>query len=94
MADTARVIDFNDRKVSGLKPDGARREYRDAKYPLYVVVQPSGARTFQFRGKRAGQSFRKALGTYSAMGLSEARTQALALKLLKPTTENSHDGRG
>lgn len=60
-----------------------RTEYPDAGCPgLYLVVQPSGSRSFAFRFSHKGKSGKKTLGNAAAgaMTLAAARAAAAALR--------------
>src|SRR5687767_3390671 len=63
--------------VEAIQPGTARREIPDAHMPgLYLVVQPSGARSWAVRYRHAGKPRKHTLGTYPALALAEARGRA------------------
>jgi len=67
------------RAIEALKPGPARAEVSDAAMPgLYLVVQPSGAKSWAFRHRVAGKPRKLTLGAYPLLGLAEARTAARA----------------
>jgi Arm domain-containing DNA-binding protein len=83
---TAKAIEI-------MKPGPARIEVPDAAMPgLYLVVQPSGAKSWAFRHRVGGKPKKLTLGRHPAIGLAEARAaaraaaQAVALGK-DPTTE-------
>ena len=63
------------RSVEAIRPDPAqRREIPDAAMPgLYLVVQPSGARSWAFRYRFGGKTRKLTLGRFPALSLAEAR---------------------
>lgn len=71
----ARVLTA--KSVEAAKPGSTRKELPDAAMPgFYLVVQPSGAKSFAYR-YRAGKKSRKlTLGKYPAFGLADAREEA------------------
>jgi integrase len=64
--------------VEAAKPDtGKRREVADAALPgLYLVVQPSGAKSWALRYRFAGKPSKLTLGRWPVMGLADARGAA------------------
>jgi integrase len=66
--------------VDRLKPDPAKRlEVPDGLLPgLYLVIQPSGARSWAVRYRRNGQTRKLTLGPYPALTLAMAREHARA----------------
>lgn len=66
------------KSVEVMKPDPARRlEVPDAALPgLYLVVQPSGARSWAYRYRFARKPRKLTLGRYPALTLAEARKEA------------------
>jgi integrase len=64
--------------VDAAKPDPERRrEMPDAACPgLYLVVQPSGAKSWALRYRFGSRPAKLTLGRWPAMGLAEARTAA------------------
>jgi integrase len=68
---------ITDRLVEQVKPAAARREIGDAIVPsLYLIVQPSGARSFAVRYRHAGKTIKHTLGAYPKLGLADARELA------------------
>ncbi len=80
--------ELTDKKVAGWKPSAERQEVKDGKWPVYLVVQPSGVKSFQWRGRVDGKSARRTLGQYPDLSLANARTAALAIKSEKRSTGN------
>jgi integrase len=66
------------RGVAALKPDPARRrEVPDGIISgLYLVVQPSGAKSWALRYRHHGRPRKLTLGKYPGLGLAEARDEA------------------
>ena len=65
------------RAVEALKPGTQRREIPDpALTGLYLVLQPSGAKSWAVRYRHAGKPKKLTLGRWPIMGLAEARTTA------------------
>ncbi|GEO15068.1 tyrosine-type recombinase/integrase [Microvirga aerophila] len=64
--------------VEKLKPDSSRRlEIPDGLLPgLYLVIQPSGVRSWAVRYRAAGKPRKLTLGPYPAVGLGTARERA------------------
>lgn len=64
--------------VERLKPDPLRRlEVPDAALPgLYLVIQPSGAKSWAVRYRVAGKPRKFTLGRYPSLGLAKARGEA------------------
>ena len=63
--------------VEAMKPGVARREIPDGAFPgLYLVVQPSGARSWAFRYRFQEKPKKLTLGRFPALPLGEARKQA------------------
>lgn len=64
--------------VEAMKPDPSKRiEIPDpAQQSLYLVVQPSGAKSWAARFRHAGKPVKLTLGRWPMMGLAEARTAA------------------
>ena len=78
------------RAVETVKPDPTKRvEIPDAALPsFYLVVQPSGAKSWALRYRHGGKSRKLTLGRYPAFGLKEARSEAgKALQLLEHGTD-------
>jgi len=60
-----------------VKPDATRVEYADAKITgLYLIVQPSGRRSWAYRYRMGRRSRKITLGAYPGIGLQAARTIA------------------
>lgn len=63
--------------IEALKPDSARREIPDGAMPsLYIVVQPSGAKSWAVRYRVNGIPKKYTLGGYPAVKLADARQLA------------------
>lgn len=75
----AETAELTPQTIKGLKPGNQVVEIKDGKYPLRLLVYPSGKKSFQFRIKRGGKSIRETLGQFPAMTLQQARVKALAL---------------
>jgi integrase len=57
-----------------IKPDAVRREYPDGLLAgLYLIVQPSGAKSWAVRYRHAGRPAKMTLGPYPAVTLAKAR---------------------
>lgn len=68
---------FTDRGVAAIKANGARQQIKDDLCKgLYLVVQPTGAKSWSIRYRAGEVQRRLTLGEYPALGLSEAREQA------------------
>lgn len=78
--------ELTDRQVAGMKPANLRAEYKDGRWPLWLIVQPTGTKSFQWRGTVQGRDRRKTLGRYydprtgSGLRLAEARRLALTAR--------------
>ena len=73
----AKVITH--RFVEAVRPKAARTEYPDAGCPgLYLVVQPSGTRSWAVRFRHNGVNGKRTLGRAGADGLSLAAARAAA----------------
>lgn len=74
--------------IDALKPGEKRQEVPDggkgAVAGLYVVVQPSGAKSwsYRYRSPLDGKPKKFTIGTYPTFGLAEARSAADAMRLL------------
>ena len=66
---------FTSKSVEALKPDPIKRlELPDAAMSgLYLVVQPSGAKTWALRYRHAGKPAKLTLGKWPVMGVADAR---------------------
>jgi integrase len=70
---------LNVRTVETAKPGAERREIPDGLLPgLYLVLQPSGARSWAVRYRHHGRPCKHTLGPYPAIDLSSARKLASA----------------
>ena len=64
--------------IDNLKPAAARREVPDGRVGgLYLIVQPSGARSWAARYRFDGRQKKHTLGPYPALDLATARRRAL-----------------
>jgi len=68
------------RKIESIKPEAQRLEIKDDPYPLLLVVQPSGVKSFQCRVRVGGKQQRKVLGRWPLISLADARKAALDIK--------------
>jgi hypothetical protein len=67
------------RFVESVRPKAARTEYPDAGCPgLYLIVQPTGTRSWAFRFRHNGANGKKTLGRAGVGGLSLAAARAAA----------------
>jgi hypothetical protein len=67
------------RFVESVRPRATRTEYPDAGCPgLYLIVQPSGTRSWAFRFRHNGVNAKKTLGRAGDGGLSLAAARAAA----------------
>lgn len=65
--------------VEAVRPTEVRQEIPDALLPgLYLVVQPSGVKSWAYRFRSSGRTAKATLGRYPALGLAEARQAAAA----------------
>src|SRR6516225_9952226 len=72
--------------VETIKPTAVRQEIPDRLLPgLYLIVQPSGARSWAVRYRHNGRSRKHTLGPYPAIDLKSAR--ALGTKVLRAAAE-------
>ena len=71
--------------IENLKPEGARQEIPDpALAGLYIVVQPSGAKSWALRYRAGGKPRKLTLGRWPIMGVADARMAATeALQVLE-----------
>jgi Arm domain-containing DNA-binding protein/integrase-like protein len=82
---------LTERTVTTIKPGGVRREVADRLLPgLYLVVQPSGARSWAVRYRHHGRTRKHTLGTYPVIDLKAAR--GLARKALHRVAEGKDPG--
>jgi integrase len=63
------------KSIENLKPETARREIPDGR-GLYLVVQPSGVKSWAVRYRSGGKPRKLTLGTFPAISLAQARSQA------------------
>lgn len=63
--------------VEKLKPGSARREIADARMPgLYLIIQPSGAKSWAVRYRHGRRSRKYTIGPYPTYDLGKARKKA------------------
>jgi integrase len=62
--------------IENLKPGPARREIPDGGSGLYLVLQPSGARSWAVRYRHAGRPAKLTIGSWPALTLATARKDA------------------
>jgi len=63
--------------IEKLKPGPERREIPDARMPgLYLIIQPTGAKSWAVRYRHAGRSRKFTIGTFPAYDLTKARKKA------------------
>jgi integrase len=68
--------------VEKMKPGEARREVPDGQIPgLYLIVQPSGAKSWAVRYRSGGVSRKLTLGKFPKLGLTAARRAAQSATL-------------
>jgi integrase len=80
------------RSLETMKPGAVRREIPDSFLPgLYLIQQPSGARSWAVRYRHQGVPRKHTLGSYPAIDLKAAR--ALASKALRAVAEGRDPGR-
>jgi integrase len=71
---------LTDASIKKLKAPATRQEIRDYGAPgLYLIVQPTGAKSFAVRYSRAGRVLKTTIGPYPAIPLAEARKSALGI---------------
>jgi integrase len=79
---------LTDRTVETARPSKTRRELPDDVLPgFYLVVQPSGARSWAVRYRAAGRTRKHTIGAYPKLGLKEARD--LARTAIRSVAEGS-----
>jgi integrase len=79
------------RTVESAKPGKVRKEIPDAHMPgLYLVLQPSGARSWAVRYRSSGRPRKYTIGSYPAIDLKSARD--LASKALRAAAEGRDPG--
>jgi len=80
------------RTVETIKPGPARQEISDRHLPgLYLIVQPSGHRSWAVRYRAGGRNRKHTLGAYPALDLKTARE--LAGKAFRAVAEGRDPGR-
>jgi integrase len=80
------VAKLTARTVETIKPTATRQEIPDALLPgLYLIVQPSGARSWAVRYRHNGISRKQTLGSYPVIDLATARR--LGTKALRTAAE-------
>src|SRR5215204_2125818 len=80
------------RTIETIKPGAARREIADRHMPgLYLVLQPSGGKSWAVRYRHAGTPRKHTLGSYPAIDLKSARD--LASRALRAVAEGRDPGR-
>lgn len=79
------------RTIEVLKPGADRREIADRHMPgLYLILQPSGAKSWAVRYRHHGATRKHTLGPYPAIDLKTARD--LAAKALRTVAEGRDPG--
>jgi integrase len=71
---------LTDRSVQSARAGSVRREISDGGTGLYLVVQPSGAKSWALRYRYGGTPKKLTLGRYPLFGLKDARDKARAAK--------------
>ncbi len=80
------------RTIETVKPGPDRREIADRHMPgLYLVLQPSGAKSWAVRYRHAGIPRKHTVGQYPAIDLKSARS--FASKALRAVAEGRNPGR-
>src|SRR5262249_20110271 len=81
------------RTVESARGGKKRREIPDANLPgLYLIVQPSGAKSWAVRYRRHGRTRKLTLGAYPAIDLVAARDLgATALRDVAKNRDPGHD---
>jgi integrase len=80
------VAKLTSKAVENIKPIATRREIPDGLLPgLYLIVQPSGARSWAVRYRHNGRPRKHTLGSYPGIDLKSAR--ALGTKVLRAAAE-------
>ena len=80
------------RTIETIKPSTGRKEIADRHLPgLYLVLQPSGAKSWAVRYRSAGRTRKHTLGAYPAIDLKTARQ--LASQALRAVAEGRDPGR-
>jgi integrase len=82
---------FTAKLVQNLRPGTARREIPDAHMPgLYLILQPSGSRSWAVRYRFNGKTRKHTIGRWPAVDLATARQ--LAAKALRSVAEQKDPG--
>jgi integrase len=80
------------KNVEAMRPGADRREIPDDHMPgLYLILQPSGARSWAVRYRHQAAPRKYTLGSYPALSLKDARE--LAAKALRGVAEGRDPGR-
>src|SRR5215204_5572018 len=80
------------RTVETIKPGSKRDEIPDRHLPgLYLVVQPTGAKSWAVRYRSGGRPRKHTIGSYPAIDLKSARD--LAGKAMRSVAEGRDPGR-
>src|SRR5262249_7527941 len=80
------------RSVEAMRPGAERREIPDSFLPgLYLIAQPSGAKSWAVRYRHNGATRKLTLGSYPAIDLKAARE--LGAKALRAVAEGRDPGR-
>jgi integrase len=83
---------FTTKSIEAIKPSAVRREIPDSHMPgLYLVVQPSGARSWAVRYRHHATSRKLTLGAYPVFNLAQAREAAA--RALRTVAEGRDPGR-
>ena len=79
---TTLMAKLTAKSIETVKPTTVRQEIPDALLPgLYLVIQPSGARSFAVRYRHHGKPRKHTLGSYPVLDLKTARE--LGTKILR-----------
>lgn len=71
---------FTNTHISAIRPSSDRQQVADpATTGLFLIVQPSGVKSWAWRGRIGGKSRKLTLGRYPAHSLADAREWATAL---------------
>src|SRR5262245_3827438 len=80
------------KNVEAMRPGADRREIPDAHMPgLYLVLQPSGSKSWAVRYRHRRISRKHTIGAYPALGLKDARE--LGAKALRAVAEGRDPAR-
>jgi integrase len=87
-----RTMKFTTKSVEAIAPSAVRQEIPDSHMPgLYLVVQPSGARSWAVRYRHHNKSRKMTIGSYPVFNLAQAREAAG--KALRTLAEGRDPGR-